>query len=177
VVKAKGKSIPSAKQDSASLLKQIKADVLTAKGLAKAKVPAKTVSLGVSGPRGVELFNMFPASLSVSTGTVVTFKMSKDTFETHTATFGPKATLTTLAKGFQGGAVFPPAALFASDPAQPVTESATSHGNGFANTGALDQDSATPTVPASGQVKFTQAGTYHFICVIHPQMQGTIVVK
>ncbi|MEA2146847.1 MAG: hypothetical protein QOG59_2434, partial [Solirubrobacteraceae bacterium] len=35
---------------------------------------------------------------------------------------------------------------------------------------------ATPN-PVSAQIKFTQAGTYHYICLIHPFMQGTVVVK
>jgi plastocyanin len=27
------------------------------------------------------------------------------------------------------------------------------------------------------QVKFTQAGTYSYICLIHPNMKGTITVQ
>ena len=52
----------------------------------------------------------------------------------------------------------------------------TSHGNGFANVGALDRDSGTP-LPPSGTIKFTQPGTYQFICLIHPFMHGTVVVR
>jgi plastocyanin len=102
--------------------------------------------------------------------------MSKNSFETHTATFGNTATLKALAKGFTG-AVFPAQGVYPSDPTQPVTESLTSHGDGFAGVGALDNDSATKTIPSSGKIDFTQAGTYHFICLIHPFMHGTIVVK
>ena len=55
--------------------------------------------------------------------------------------------------------------------------SPTSHGDGFGNTGALDRDPGTPTIPASNKIDFTTPGTYHFQCLIHPFMHGTIVVK
>jgi plastocyanin len=29
----------------------------------------------------------------------------------------------------------------------------------------------------SSQIDFTTPGTYHFVCLIHPFMAGTIVVK
>ena len=59
-----------------------------------------TISLGKSTPGGVELYDMFPSSLTVNAGTTVTFQMSKNTFEDHTATFGDTSTLKALAKGF-----------------------------------------------------------------------------
>ena len=52
----------------------------------------------------------------------------------------------------------------------------TSHGNGFANTGALDRDPTT-RLPATERIDFTTPGTYHFQCLIHPFMHGTIVVE
>ncbi len=82
---------------------------------------------------------MFPATLTVSPNTVVTFQMSKDSFETHTATFGPKPELAKLAKGFQG-VNFPAQGVFPSDPPGTITESQTAHGDGFANTGTLDSN-------------------------------------
>lgn len=176
VVKPDGAPIPSAKRDAAAEVKQITADIKAAKKAAAAKVPADTISLGKSTPSGVELYGMFPSSLTVNAGTTVTFSMSKSTFEVHTATFGDTKTLKALAKGFQG-VPFPAQGVYPSDPPGTVTESLTSHGNGFANTGALDQNPATTTIPSSGQIKFTQAGTYHFICLIHPFMHGTIIVK
>ncbi|HET7380438.1 MAG TPA: hypothetical protein VFJ24_10390, partial [Gaiellales bacterium] len=57
----------------------------------------------------------------------------------------------------------------------PTALSPTSHGNGFANTGGLDQDPTTP-LPASARIMFTSPGTYHYICLVHPWMQGTIIV-
>jgi plastocyanin len=176
VVKPAGKPIPSAKQDAAAQVAQATADIKAAKKVAATKPPADTVSLGESTPGGVELYAMFPTSLTVNAGTVVTFQMSKHTFETHTATFGTTATLKTLAKGFEG-ANFPAQGVYPSDPTQPVTESPTNHGDGFANVGALDNDPATKTIPSSGKIDFTTAGTYQFVCLIHPFMHGTIIVK
>jgi plastocyanin len=176
VVKPAGKSIPTAKQDAKALAAQATTDIKAAVKVAKPKLPPDTVSLGESAPGGVELFTMFPATLTVNANTVVTFQMSKDSFETHTATFAPAPVLKTLAKGFEGVA-FPAQGVFPSDPVQPVTESLTAHGDGFANTGALDTSPKSATIPSSGKIDFTQAGTYQFICLIHPFMHGTIIVK
>jgi plastocyanin len=176
VVKATGAPIPSAAQDAKATVAQLTTDIKAAKKVATTKQPADTVSLGESTPGGVELYSMFPATLTVNSGTVVTFKMSKNSSETHTATFGNTATLKKLAKGFEGVA-FPAQGVYPSDPTQPVTESLTNHGDGFANVGALDNNPATKPIPSSGKIDFTQAGTYHFICLIHPFMRGTIIVK
>lgn len=176
VVKPAGKPIPSAKQDAAAQVVQVTADIKAAKKVAATKLPADTVSLGESTPGGVELYAMFPTSLTVNAGTVVTFQMSKRTFETHTATFGSTSTLKGLAKGFQG-ANFPAQGVYPSDPTQPITESPTNHGDGFANVGALDNNPATKTIPSSGKIDFTAPGTYQFICLIHPFMHGIIIVK
>lgn len=175
VVKPQGKPIPSAAQDAATLTAQVTSDIKAAKRIAKAPLPANTVSLGQSAPGGVELFSMFPATLTVNAGTTVTFQMSKNSREIHTATFGPVAYLTPLAKSFASPALSP-IATYASDPIQPIVETPTAHGNGFANTGVLDADPATPS-PPSAKIDFTKAGVYHFVCLVHPFMRGTIIVK
>jgi plastocyanin len=179
VVKAKGKSVPSAKQDAAAVTSQVTAAVLTAKKLAKARVPANHVSLGEAGPNGVELFSMFPARLTVRSGSVVTFSMTPDSREVHTATFGPAKYITALSNGHElfttPGATAQ--ALYPSDPTPVISLNPTSHGNGFANIGALDSQNSTKAIPSSGQIQFTAPGTYQFICLIHPFMHGTIIVK
>ncbi len=178
VVKPTGKPVPSAAQNAAALKAQVTTDVESAKALAKITQPADHVSLGESNSRGVELYAMFPSTLTVNAGSVVTFSISKNSREVHTASFGPQAYLAKLANGFNG-AVFPPAGVYPSDiPALgPIPESLTEHGNGFANIGVVDQDPTTTTIPSSGQIKFSQPGTYHFICLIHPFMTGTIIVR
>jgi plastocyanin len=178
VVRAKGKAVPSAKQDAAALKQRLTTDLLAAKKLASTKIAANHVSLGLSSPAGVELFAMFPATLTVKAGTVVTFSMSLNSREVHTAAFGTKSYLKGLADSvaspnFDQQALFP-----SSDPALgPIPLAPSSHGNGFANTGALDRDPATTTLPPSGQIKFTTPGTYHYVCLIHPFMHGTVIVK
>ena len=176
VVKPKGKSVPSAKQDAAALTQQVTSDIKGAKALATTKPKSNTVSVGVSDRAGVELYGMFPATLHVKVGTVVTFSMSKATRESHTATFGPVSYLMPLAQGFAGGPTIPPAAAYQSDQMLPLLLNPTSHGNGFANTGVLDRDAKTPFRPSS-TIKFTKAGTYHYFCLIHPFMRGTVIVK
>jgi plastocyanin len=181
VVLAKGKRVPSTKQDTSALNTQEKAYVASAKRVDKTTAPANSVSIGASGPGGLEVFAMFPATLQVASGTTVTLFMSRDTRETHTATFGDTSPggyvfkLGQTAFNSPTGAVDPRGA-YPSDVPMPISLSLTSHGNGFANTGALDRDASTPS-PSSAKITFTQPGTYHFICLVHPFMHGTIVVK
>jgi plastocyanin len=181
VVVPKAKRVPSAKQDARRLKKTETAYVRLAKTVDKTTEPANTVGLGASGPGGLEVFAMFPSTLNVANGTTVTFAMSKATRETHTATLGDTTKggyVYNLAQtGFHSptGAIDPIGA-YPSDVPMPVSLSPASHGNGFGNTGVLDRDSSTPGPPAA-TIKFTQPGTYNFVCLIHPFMHGTIVVK
>ncbi len=176
VVRAKGKPIPSAQQDAASLTKELTTDIVSLKKLARTRVPADHVSLGASGANGVALLHFFPATLSVKAGTVVTFSIPPGSrIEGHTASFGPAAYLTALSNSSSNAAgqqtVYP-----SSNPTLgPIQLSPTSHGNGFANTGWLDRDPTGP-FPSSEKIQFTKPGTYHFICLIHSFMTGTIVV-
>ena len=181
VVRKKGKEIPSARDDARTLAKAEAAYVKTAKKVVKTTVTGNNVSVGASGPGGLEVFAMFPGKLTVKAGTTVTFAMSKLSREAHTATFGPFGPtgpgpyLTALSNSFSGPAPAPNA-VYPSDPPGTITLTSTSHGNGFANSGAMDRDSTTP-LPASGKITFTQPGTYTFMCLIHPFMRGTIVVQ
>lgn len=174
VVLAKGKKIPSAKADAKELKAEERHFKKEAKKVAHDKVPAHTVSLGLSGPGGLELFAMFPAKMTVAKGTTVRFMMSKDTREVHTASFGPTAYIKGLENSFSGPAPSP-IGVYPSDVPK-IVLTPTSHGNGFANTGALDRDKATP-LPTSNTITFTKAGVYKFVCLIHTFMHGTIVVK
>jgi|SRR5579884_424776 len=175
VVRPKGKPVPTARQDALTLRGEEAAYVAEAKRLQHTRAPAHSVSLGASGPGGLEVFAMFPAVLRVKRGTSVTFFMSRDTRETHTATFGPASYLKTLAQAF-GGPVPPAQGGYPSDPPGHIVLTPATHGNGFAGVGALDRDSGTPLRP-SGAITFAHAGTYRFICLIHPFMRGTIIVK
>jgi plastocyanin len=182
VVSAK-RAIPSAKAVTKLVTKQLAADTKTAKALANTQPPTGTVSIGASGPGGVEYYGFFPNSLTIDKGTTVKFAMSAATREDHTATIGPgdpekdpKSYLGALANSFTGPAP-DPAAVYPSDqPGTAADVSPTSHGNGFWNSGVLDQSSATP-LPASNSATFNTSGTYQVYCLIHPFMHGTITVR
>lgn len=175
VVKAKRAAVPSSRQDAQTLKREELRFIGEAKAGDRGKVTGNRVSLGVSKPGGLEIFAMFPVKLTVKPGTTVRFFMPRGTTETHTASFGPAKYLIDLSNSI--ASPFPaPAAVYPSDPPGHTTLGPASHGNGFANTGALDRDSGTP-LPASGSIKFLKPGTYHFICLIHPFMHGTVVVK
>jgi plastocyanin len=50
------------------------------------------------------------------------------------------------------------------------------HGNGFVNTGMLDDVKSTP-LPKSASVTFSRPGTYQFFCIVHgAEMKGQITV-
>ena len=89
VVRPKRRSIPTARQDAKALKKQYAKDLKVAKGLTGTTPPAGTVDLGSAGADGVEIFAMFPSTVTIPVGTTLKFQMSKGTYETHTATFGP----------------------------------------------------------------------------------------
>jgi plastocyanin len=172
----KSKPVPTVAQDSAALRAQTLAAVNALKAAATIKPPANSVTVGSAGPGGAELFAMFPTTLRVKAGTVVTFSMSRDTRETHTVTFGSPLYLTKLIGGFLSDPLVTQQDLYPSElPSGPIVVTPTVHGNGFANLGALDRDSTTP-LPASGKVMFPTPGTYHYACLIHPFMRGTIIV-
>jgi plastocyanin len=174
VVRPKGKTIPTAAQDAAALASQAKTDIAGLKAAAKLKPSGNTVSLGSAGPNGVEDFAMFPSRLSVKVGTTVTFTMSRDSREVHTASFGPTAYLLGAANSIPSPAP-EQQVWYRSDPGALTLAGPQTHGNGFVNTGILDSDPTTPQ-PFSSKIKFTKAGTYPYICLIHRFMQGTIVV-
>jgi plastocyanin len=173
----KSKALPTSAQNKAELQAQAVAALKALKTAATIKPPANTVSVGSTGPGGAELFAMFPATLRVKAGTVVTFSMSRDTREVHTVTFGSPAYLTKLTRGLLADPLLTQQDLYPSELPSlgPIVVTPTVHGNGFANLGSLDRDATTPA-PASGEVVFPTPGTYHYACLIHPFMRGTIIV-
>lgn len=182
-VRAKSRSIPSAKGHAKRIKDQVASAVATAKKLSKQAPTGNTVDLGVAGKGGVEIFAMVPAAKTVPVGTTLTFEMSTGpTYEVHTATFGPgniedpkTSYVGKLAASLEGA--IDPAALYPSDPPPAVAAlTPTLHGIGFWNSGALDRANATPLPPAS-QVTFTTPGTYTYYCLIHPFMKGTVTVQ
>lgn len=175
LVKNKHAHVPTAKQNAKTLAKEERNYIKEAKTVLKAKVKKGQVSVGKSGPGGLEIFAMFPSNLTVKAGTTVDFVMSRHSREVHTASFGPQSYLDTLSNSFRGGPVPNQAAIYPSEaPGTRITFPG-SHGD-FASTGVMDRDKSTPTVPAFGAIKFTTPGTYNYECLIHSFMHGTIRV-
>jgi plastocyanin len=185
-VVAKSKPVPTAKSDAAVVSRMVKRDIKYAKAAAKATVPAGKVDVGSSGSHGVDYYGFLPGTVTINHGASLTFRMTAGSLEDHTATTAqgpndpntnPSSYLGQLSQGFQGNAPLDPRGTYPSDPAgTPANLSPTYHGNGFWNTGVMDNSSATP-FPGSGTVTFAQPGTYEFYCLIHPFMHGTVIVK
>lgn len=175
VVKAQGDAIPSAADNAKTVAEQQARDLRVAATLDQTKVTGNHVSVGAAGENNVEVLAMFPSRLEVGRGTTVTFEMPLLTGETHTVTFGPEPYRNQLAASFLSP-MFDPRAVYPSEPAMPIVLTPGTHGNGFANTGALDRDLSTP-LPQAGKITFNTPGVYRYQCLIHPFMRGTIVVS
>jgi plastocyanin len=176
IVLAKQKTAPSGAQIAAAVAREQAKDLTTAAALVRTKIRGDRVSLGLGGRRGVEALRMFQGVTHVKVGTTITFAMAKGSLETHTAAFGPKPYLKTLAEGFDMPIIDARASFRSSPPASgPIVLDQSAHGNGFANTGAL-ADYKGSTLPPLDKITFTQKGTYRFECLVHPFMHGVVVV-
>jgi plastocyanin len=181
VVKGRHARIPSAKKDRKAVKKQIAAARKRAKKLASVVPPGNAVSVGGSAKGGVEYYGMLPAVRTVPVGTTVRFAMSVRSREIHTATFGPgdpeadpSSYLGKIAASFQG--MIDQRGVYPSEPPGTIASLTPAlHGNGFWSTGVMDRSSAS-SLPAFNTVRFTQAGTYDYYCMIHPFMHGQIKV-
>ncbi|MGZ4269998.1 MAG: cupredoxin domain-containing protein [Solirubrobacteraceae bacterium] len=178
--------IPSRAQDAAAAKREIRAIVKVAKAKAKRAVPAGQVDVGRTGP-ALTINSMFPTSITVKAGHAVTFSMAgQSRLEIHTVSLGPESVTGPIETSFitptpnatgPPTLVINPLAAFPSDPPPTLPPyTGTNHGNGFLNSGVLDNDPATPQQPNSAAITFSTPGTYHFQCVIHPNMDGTVVV-
>ncbi|HEX4466177.1 MAG TPA: hypothetical protein VH025_03245 [Solirubrobacteraceae bacterium] len=182
VVERKG-AAPSVRLDKAKASAQLARAKVLALKLKRVKVPKDTVLAGNDGSGPVAWLRFFPQTLRVKVGTTVTFKIGSQR-EVHTVTIGPEAytgqiaeTFTTPVASGEGPPklIVNPLAGYPSDvPTLPAFDG-TNHGNGFENTGILSN--AGPPLSPTAQITFTKAGTYSFTCVIHPGMDGKIVVR
>ena len=176
-------SVPSAKADAKALKAQIDRDFKIAKTLKDQQPPPNTINVGNAGRFGVEYFSFLPGRTTVAVGTTVRFQITPLSYESHTATTGPggpidnpASYLGIIAQSFFS-ALFVPQGVYPSEPFGTVgTLTPQSHGNGFWNSGALD-NVKTSAQPTSNSVTFTAPGTYEFYCMVHPQMHGTVVVQ
>jgi plastocyanin len=175
--------VPTAAQDRATLRKQEASTLKTARALAKTPAPGNnTVDVGAQGKGNTSFFAFIPNALTVPRGTTVTFKMNAKS-EVHTATIGPgdpesqpQSYLGQVAAGFAQPVIDPRAAFPSEPPGALAALTPILHGNGFWNSGALDLDPTTRTVPPSNAVDFAAPGTYQVFCMIHPFMHATVTV-
>lgn len=186
-VRPRRSRIPSARAHARAVARQVAADKRVARGLAAATPPANTVLLGNYGGDGVDYLGMLPQRLTVPVGTAVTFRMPANSREVHTATFAPgdaeqPATyLGSLVAGFEGPQIDPRASYPSEPPGTSATLTPTLHGNGFWNSGVLVAEERREAfggqIPSSATVTFGAPGTYPFICLIHPNMKGEVLVQ
>jgi plastocyanin len=176
----RAKRVPTATAQARQGAAQLKADqaALVARIRRLTKNPAaNTVLVGIGTRRGSWL-GFAPKRLSVRAGTAVTFRWD-GTNEIHTVTFGPRADRDRLAAGFANVTQpLPAEAQYPSDPpGAPVVVTPTAHGNGLVNSGVIFDPTAPDRVPGSPStwtVTFPTAGTYDYICIVHPDMQVTV---
>jgi plastocyanin len=178
-------AVPSQAAVNAAAVAQFKADNTVARSLARTRPPANTVVVGPSKGT-VFLMTFGPRVKHIHVGDTLTFKIPTGTAETHTVTFGPEAYVRQLEQSLitpVPNAAGPPTlqvnplAFYPSDaPPRLPPFNGRNHGNGFLNSGFMDANPETP-LPSEVRIKFTKRGTYHYGCVIHPGMDGTIVVS
>jgi plastocyanin len=178
VVKGKKAHIPAKKQDRKRIKKQAKAASKLAKKLVAGQgVPSGNVIKAGNDKKGVATLAFFPAKKTVKVGQPVTFTMSSKSTETHNVAFGPEAYAAELAQAFIGPAGLDARTVYPSEPfGTQLVVNGTSHGNGFVNTGMLDDVKASP-LPKSNTVTFSKPGTYQYYCIVHgADMKGTVTV-
>jgi plastocyanin len=181
-VAKKSKAIPSNKAHNKKVATQYKRDIKIAKRLPHTVAPAGIVDVGVAGKHGVEFFGMVPAKVTVPAGQALQFRMSKGSFEDHTATFGPgdindpNSYVGAISASFQGASLDQRGVLQSEAPSTTGTLTPTLHGNGFWNSGIMDTLAGNP-LPGNNTVRFGAAGTYKYYCLIHPFMVGEVTVQ
>ena len=185
----KGRRTPSKQSDKARVAKQVARLLKTAKKLAAFDGPGGNNVRAGNDTKEVSLFRFFPEDVSVKVGETVKWTQTSGRNEIHTITFGPQDYLKTIGESFvapdpaspPGGPptlVVNPLVVYASEPPTAGVPSydGTNHGNGFLNSGILDDDSASP-FGKQFEVRFTKAGTWGYLCIVHgPDMSGKVTV-
>lgn len=177
----RGVRIPSGRADAQQARREYVRDARKAKSLAALRTPRGNIVQAGRDSGEVSLFR-FVGVRRVPVGTTVRLQITRNTYELHTVSFvraGQDAYLQQQAQRLidPQTLLLSPIGVYPSEPpgSQVPNESQTNHGNGYFSSGFLDRNAGSP-FPASVQVRFTQAGTYNYICLIHPQMRGTLRV-
>jgi plastocyanin len=184
IVKPWNVGTPAAASEAAAAQTRLQQTIADIKQLqtVKPKTPL-TVFVGLGrNATGAELAAFSPNRLVVAVGDSVKF-VNHDQTDIHTVTFGKPATTAKIEKNFiaehAGRLTISPLGAYASEPpGAPVSYDGHNHGNGYLSSGLLQpKGSPASAGPSSFTVTFSKAGTYHYECVIHSNMDGTIVVR
>lgn len=184
VVLAGSKTAPSAATEATASKQALARAIADQRRLAGTKPAAPLRVLVGAGDNatGAEVTSFFPSQLSINVGDTVIF-VNHDQTDIHTVTFGPEELRSSIEKSFaapHGRQVLLNAlGALPSDPPAPAAQyDGSNHGNGYLNSGILQpQGSPASLGPKSFAVTFTKAGVYHYECVVHANMDGTVVVR
>jgi plastocyanin len=183
IVKPWSVGTPAAATEAAAAQAALQKTIADLKTLQNEK-PKKplTVFVGLGHTStGAEVTVFSPSRLAVHVGDSVRF-VNHDKTDIHTVTFGKPKTTAKIEKRFvsqhEGQVRLAPLGAYPSEPpGAPVSYDGSNHGNGYLNAGLLEpKGSPASAGPQSFTVTFTKKGTYHYECVIHQNMDGTIVV-
>jgi plastocyanin len=184
VVKKRAR-VPGAAADKAAATKQAIADKREALKLAAVK-PAPSTILAGNDTTHVGFFQFFSPETTVKVGQPVTISSGKTINFIHDFAIGPDQYMKDTASGFfqpgPTGVTLGAPVIYPSQPAGAgaLTFDGTQNG-GYVNTGLLDTDPSTPTVPNKATITFTKPGAYKYVCLIHSDgiqgMSGTITVQ
>jgi plastocyanin len=169
-------TVPTEAQNRAAAASELNRIAGQARTAAAKATPAGTVEVGRAPREQRFTINaFFPSNPTVKAGTTVTFSMAgQNTTEIHTATLGP---LTRDQVPFIGPTGINPIAAYPSDPPPALPPyTGANHGNGFLNTGVLDNDAASTTIANASRITFSTPGTFKLICIVHPGMDATVTV-
>ena len=115
----------------------------------------------------------FPNPLAINVGDTVNFNFRGF----HTVTFlgGQPAPRFEVPGAEAGTLMLNPQAFFSSVP--PGTTTVTYNGSGYLNSGAPEEPEEEGAPPSPFAVTFTAAGSYTYLCLIHPGMVARLVVE
>ncbi len=123
------------------------------------------------GPAGAwQIMKFYPESITVNEGDTIVWKINSTEF--HTVSF--------LAPGQKQPDFLVPEGgnsqrLVANPLAAFPTTSSTYDGTEYANSGLLQRNA--PPNPTEFKLIFSKAGSYDYVCIVHPGMNGKVIVQ
>lgn len=153
---------------------------VTACGALAPAASARTLNVFAGGGQDTTVeAAFFPSVIRIHASDTVQWKVGGD--ELHTVSFNPPASAMNPVVPIPGGGptdfMVPPELGFPTRaPGAPVE---TFSGTGYANSGILGKQPPAPGAPPNDTfaLTFDKPGTYQFVCLIHPYMDGVVVVE